>query len=68
VYFVVRPDGGQLRELASLIDHRRLRPVVSLVLGLGDLPTAFQAQRSTRPPGKVVVSVGRERATAGGGA
>ena len=59
VYFVVRPDGGQLRELASLIDNQRLRPVVSLVLGLSDLPEAFQAQRGTRPPGKVVVSVGR---------
>ncbi len=59
VYFVVRPDAGQLRELASLIDNQRLRPVASLVLGLSDLPEAFQAQRGTRPPGKVVISVGR---------
>ena len=59
VYFVVRPDGGQLRELASLIDNRRLRPMVSLAFGLSDLPEAFQAQRRSRPPGKVVVSVGR---------
>jgi len=59
VYFVVRPDGGQLRELGSLIDNRRLRPMVSLAFGLSDLPEAFQAQRRTRPPGKVVVSVGR---------
>lgn len=59
VYFVVRPDAGQLRELASLIDNQRLRPVVSLAFGLSDLPEAFRAQRGTRPPGKVVVSVGR---------
>ena len=59
VYFVVRPDAGQLRELASLIDNQRLRPVASLVFGLSDLPEAFRAQRGTRPPGKVVVSVGR---------
>jgi NADPH:quinone reductase-like Zn-dependent oxidoreductase len=59
VYFVVRPDGGQLRELATLIDNRRLRPVVSLVLALSALPEAFRAQRGTRPPGKVVVGVGR---------
>jgi len=59
VYFVVRPDGGQLRELARLIDNRRLRPMVSLAFGLSDLPEAFQAQRRSRPPGKVVVSVGR---------
>ncbi len=59
VYFVVRPDAAQLRELASLIDNQRLRPVASLVFGLSDLPEAFWAQRGTRPPGKVVVSVGR---------
>ena len=59
VYFVVRPDAAQLRELASLIDNQRLRPVTSLVFGLSDLPEAFRAQRGTRPPGKVVVSVGR---------
>src|SRR5215468_2924230 len=59
VYFVVRPDAGELRELASLIDNQRLRPVVSLVFGLSDLPEAFRVRRGTRPPGKVVVSVGR---------
>jgi NADPH:quinone reductase-like Zn-dependent oxidoreductase len=59
VYFVVRPDAGQLRELAGLIDKQRLRPVASLVFGLSDLPEAFRALRGTRPPGKVVVSVGR---------
>src|SRR6266851_6498183 len=56
---VVRPDAAKLRELASLIDNQRLRPVASLVFGLSDLPEAFWAQRGTRPPGKVVVSVGR---------
>jgi NADPH:quinone reductase-like Zn-dependent oxidoreductase len=59
VYFVVRPDAGQLRELASLIDNKRLRPLASLAFGLGDLREAFLAQRGARPPGKVVVSVGR---------
>jgi hypothetical protein len=66
VYFVVRPDAGQLRELASLIDSQRLRPVVSLVFGLSELPEAFRAQRGTRPPGKVVVSVGRLAQPGGG--
>src|SRR5499427_6430948 len=28
VYFVVKPDGGQLRELAQLVSNRRLRPAV----------------------------------------
>lgn len=57
VYFVVEPDGGQLRELARLIDDRQLRPLVSRVLALDDLAEAFRAQRGERPPGKVVVSV-----------
>ena len=59
VYFVVRPDGGQLRELANLVDKGQLRPVVSTVFDLGALPEAFRAQRGDRPPGKVVISVGR---------
>src|SRR6266516_7650603 len=59
VYFVVKPDGGQLRELAALVSGQRLRPAVSAVFGLGDLPAAFRAQRPARAPGKVIISVGR---------
>jgi NADPH:quinone reductase-like Zn-dependent oxidoreductase len=58
VFFVVRPDGGQLRELASLVDKGQLRPVVSTVFELSALPEAFRAQRGRRPPGKVVIDVG----------
>jgi len=61
VYFVVRPDGGQLRELAQLVSNRRLRPAVSAVFGLADLPAAFRAQRPARAPGKVIISVDRPR-------
>ena len=59
VYFVVKPDGGQLRELAALVSGQRLRPAVSAVFGLADLPAAFRAQRPARAPGKVIISVGR---------
>jgi NADPH:quinone reductase-like Zn-dependent oxidoreductase len=59
VYFVVRPDGGQLRELAALVDKQQLRPAVSAVFELAALPAAFQAQRGARPPGKVIISVSR---------
>jgi NADPH:quinone reductase-like Zn-dependent oxidoreductase len=59
VYFVVRPDGGQLRELAHLVSDQRLRPVVSAVFGLADLPAAFRARRPARAPGKVIISVDR---------
>src|SRR5580704_2114341 len=57
VYFVVRPDGGQLRELAALVDKQQLRPAVSAVFELAALPEAFQARRAGRPPGKVIISV-----------
>src|SRR5579864_8356222 len=49
-YFVVRPDGSQLRELASLVDKGQLRPVVSSVFELSTLPEAILAQRAERPP------------------
>ena len=57
VFFVVRPDGGQLRELAALVDKQQLRPVVSAVFDLAALPEAFQAPRAGRLPGKVVIRV-----------
>jgi NADPH:quinone reductase-like Zn-dependent oxidoreductase len=59
VFFVVRPDGGQLRELASLVDKGQLRPVMSAVFELSALAEAFGAQRGSRPPGKVIINVGR---------
>jgi NADPH:quinone reductase-like Zn-dependent oxidoreductase len=59
VFFVVKPDGPQLRELAGLIDTGRLRPVVSTVFELNDLAAAFGAQRGSRPPGKVIINVAR---------
>jgi NADPH:quinone reductase-like Zn-dependent oxidoreductase len=59
VYFIVKPDGDQLRELARLVSDQRLRPVVSAVFGLADLPAAFRAPRPARAPGKVIISVDR---------
>ena len=57
VYFVVKPDGGQLRELAALISKQQLRPAVSAVFELADLAAAFRAQRPARAPGKVIIKV-----------
>jgi NADPH:quinone reductase-like Zn-dependent oxidoreductase len=63
VYFVVRPDGGQLRELAVLAGRQQLRPVVSVTFGLADLAAAFRAQQhGPRPLGKVAVRVDRTAA------
>jgi len=59
VFFVVVPDGGQLRELAGLIGKGQLRPVVSTVFDLDALPEAFRAGRAGRAPGKVIIRVGQ---------
>jgi NADPH:quinone reductase-like Zn-dependent oxidoreductase len=59
VYFVVSPDGGQLRQLASLIDKQQLHPAASAVFDLDALPEAFLSRRPGRPPGKVIIRVGR---------
>jgi NADPH:quinone reductase-like Zn-dependent oxidoreductase len=59
LYFVVRPDGGQLRGLAALVDKQQLRPAVSTVFELDALAEAFQTRRGARPPGKVVITVAR---------
>ncbi len=56
-YFVVRPDAGQLRELALLIDGQQLHPVVSAVFELAAVPEAFCAPPACGAPGKVVISV-----------
>jgi NADPH:quinone reductase-like Zn-dependent oxidoreductase len=57
VFFVVEPDGPQLRELARLADDGLLRPVVSAVFGLSEIAEAFRAQRSRHRPGKVLIEV-----------
>jgi NADPH:quinone reductase-like Zn-dependent oxidoreductase len=53
-YFVGRPDGGQLRELASLVGAGRLRPATSAAFDW-----AHCRRPSGRPPGKVIIRVGR---------
>ena len=56
-YFVVAPDGAQLRELASLVDRGQLKAAVSQVFPLRSLPEAFAAQRARSAPGKVIIEV-----------
>ena len=56
-YFVVEPDGAQLRELASLMARGQLNAAVSPVFPLSALPEAFAAQRARAAPGKVIIDV-----------
>lgn len=57
VYFVVKPNGQQLGQLARLADGKQLSAAVSAVFALGQLPEAFAAQRARKQPGKVVIDV-----------
>src|SRR5437763_9830042 len=54
-YFVVEPDGAQLRELASLIARGQLTAAVSQVFPLRALPEAFAAQRVRRAPATAII-------------
>jgi NADPH:quinone reductase-like Zn-dependent oxidoreductase len=56
IWFVVKPNRGQLTDIAGLVDDGRIRPIVSEVLPLA---RGWEAYGSTarRGPGKVVLSV-----------
>jgi NADPH:quinone reductase-like Zn-dependent oxidoreductase len=57
LYFTVEPSGQQLRELTRLLDTGQIRPVVSQVLKLEDLASAFRARPARHAPGKMVIDV-----------
>jgi NADPH:quinone reductase-like Zn-dependent oxidoreductase len=57
IWFVVRPDRGQLIEVGRLIDAGRLRPIVSAELPLAEGHEAYGATRQRGGPGKVVLLV-----------
>ncbi|HEU5333975.1 MAG TPA: NADP-dependent oxidoreductase [Actinocrinis sp.] len=56
-FFIVRPDGGQLARLASLVDAGRLRPVVAQTYPISDGRQAFEAAARPHDPGKFVLIV-----------
>jgi NADPH:quinone reductase-like Zn-dependent oxidoreductase len=57
MFFVVRPDAGELARLAGLADEGRLRPVVGQVFPLADGRKAYESRAEGRPPGKTVLAV-----------
>lgn len=57
-YFVVEPNGGQLKELIRLVELGVLRPRVGRVLGRADATAAFTAHHGSHTPGKTVIQVG----------
>jgi len=57
LYFTVEPSGQQLHELTRLLDTGQIRPVVSQVLELQDLASAFRGRPARHGPGKIVIDV-----------
>ncbi len=60
VYFVVKPNGGQLAEITKLIDGGKLKPVVGEVFPLAQARQAFERLQGEHPAGKIVLKVGEE--------
>ena len=54
---LVRPDGGQLREIARLIDEGALRPTVDVVVPLAEARRAHELIASGHTRGKIVLDV-----------
>jgi NADPH:quinone reductase-like Zn-dependent oxidoreductase len=57
MFFVVRPDAGELAQLARMVDDGRLRPVVSQVFPLDAGRRAFESGGQERRPGKTILTV-----------
>jgi NADPH:quinone reductase-like Zn-dependent oxidoreductase len=57
VFFIVRPDRGQLIEIARLIDDGKVRPVIGSVFPLARAREAFGQGIGGGRPGKVVLRV-----------
>jgi NADPH:quinone reductase-like Zn-dependent oxidoreductase len=57
VFFVVRPDRGELDRLAGLAGEGRLRPAISQVFPLADGRRAYASRAQDRPPGKTMLAI-----------
>nr|BFE58328.1 NADP-dependent oxidoreductase [Dactylosporangium thailandense] len=57
VFFVVEPNGDQLKTVGQLIETGRLAPVVDRVVALPDTRAAYEALQTEHRRGKVVIHV-----------
>jgi NADPH:quinone reductase-like Zn-dependent oxidoreductase len=56
-FFIVTPDGQELRHLASLVDKGGLEPAVGQTFPLSEGRTAFESANRPHPSGKTVLIV-----------
>ena len=59
-WFLVRPDGEQLAEIARMIEAGTVRPVVSEVFPLAEAATAHERSQAGHTRGKIVLRVVEE--------
>jgi NADPH:quinone reductase-like Zn-dependent oxidoreductase len=57
VYFIVEGDRGQLDQVATLVDERRLKPIIAKVFPLARAREAFEFGAASHAPGKIVLEV-----------
>lgn len=56
-FLFMHADGGQLAEIARLVDAGAIRPVIDKIFAFDDLPVAVERSKSGRARGKFVVTV-----------
>ncbi len=57
IYFVVKPNGKQLVELAKLADKGNLRPIIDKIFPLANARQAFEWSLSAHGAGKIVLRI-----------
>ena len=57
MFFVVRPDHGELAQIAALVDDGSLRPIVAGIFPLAEGRAAFESIHGPRRPGKIILVV-----------
>jgi NADPH:quinone reductase-like Zn-dependent oxidoreductase len=57
VFFIIEPSRKILTELAALIDNGAVNPITSCAYSLMDARKAFEASRTHKAPGKVILQV-----------
>jgi NADPH:quinone reductase-like Zn-dependent oxidoreductase len=61
MFFIVEPNAEELRQIGTLADEGRLRPVIDEVYPLAGARRAFERVASPNSHGKVVLRVGDDR-------
>lgn len=58
-FVFIQPDAGVLKELATLVDAGKIRPIIAAEFALEDIAQAHALSESGRADGKIVLQVGK---------